>query len=170
MELRVRSLLCMAIPGADCLAIIASEDPAMERIPDVRGKLSPVFDGPVADTAVTVEDSGSREGLSGAGFEATGTLATVIRMRGISRGLQRGQDDAQKGPGTEVFIDEKGIFPGPAQTCLLRPITFQNRSGVHLIPVLCSRESFLDPTGGTLKCLSHDLVIISPPRITGDLS
>ncbi len=54
----------LAVPGADFLADVAAEDPAVERRPELLGDVSAVLDGEVRDAAARVEDVGRDEGAA----------------------------------------------------------------------------------------------------------
>src|SRR5205823_4192983 len=54
---------CLAVPGADVLADVATEDPVAELVGERVGDRSLVLDGPVADAAAGVELVGTGEGV-----------------------------------------------------------------------------------------------------------
>ncbi len=76
----------LAVPGADVLADVAAEDPAVESIGERLADRTLVLDRPVADAPPRVELVGTDEGVRRAGVEASGAgpaVAASVRLVGL---------------------------------------------------------------------------------------
>src|SRR5690606_34221829 len=84
--------------------------------------IAAVLDGPVRDTAGSVDLVGAVEGTGGAGVDAAGAGAAVVGAEGVVRREGDVHDEfADEEERAEVAVEEVGVLALPAGAGALRP-------------------------------------------------
>lgn len=128
-------MVCAQVEWADVEAIVASKDvmahPGRQFIRNLFPS-STKFDCQIGDAAVGVDDVGLDDGAGWTGLNTEGAASAKICARLVRRQVQCRENFSQQQPRTPFGRHEVGVFPDPAETRLLGPGFFHNRSCVDV--------------------------------------
>src|SRR5215510_7053393 len=120
-----------AIPRADLLTDITSEDPITDQRTQPSGDVVLQFNGKVGDAACSLNGPVGQDALGGASLNAACASPALI---GNKRRI-RFQFEIEKNLGQEevrpvLRVDEAGVLADPAETGPLGQIAFENRARI----------------------------------------
>src|SRR5512135_3035672 len=120
-----------AVPGADCLADVAAEDPIAKARPQGSGNILLELDGQVGNAATRVDGTVWQDAIGRAGVDAARTGATLVcRERRIRLKLEIEKDLCQQEIRSMIWADEAGVFADPAEAGPLCQVSLQDRARV----------------------------------------
>ncbi len=100
-EIGLRAGICVAVPRADELAVVAAVDAVAHQGSELFRNRAVVLDGEIGDAAATIHHIGSHNGASGADVDAGDTLAALLLFhRRVDGEWQAYQQLSQKEEGT----------------------------------------------------------------------
>src|SRR5690625_240140 len=157
------------VPGADELAVVAAEDAVADRGPQLLRDGAFVFDGEVGDAAAGVEAVGRGDGPGGADVDAAGAAAAVGGRRLVHRQREIKVDLAEEEPRAPVAIDEAGVLADPAQAGVAGEGALEHRRGIDEDAEAEGADLLGDLRRQLLQPVAHELVVVPPQGITGDV-
>ena len=96
LEFRRARTWSLAVPGADILTDIASENVAADSVANLFGNCAPLFNREVRNAEISVELIRSQQCVRRAGVDAARAGSTAIRGGQIRLKLQRGKNHTEK--------------------------------------------------------------------------
>ena len=84
-----------------------------------------MFDGPVRDTAASVDGTRGNDGTCRASVDTAGAVAAVIGGGCAGKIWTVGNNGTEKKPASYFWIDDEAIFSYPADSRQFGPVTFQ---------------------------------------------
>ena len=121
-----------SVPGAGFQAVIATEDSVADCGSQFGWDGAFEFDGEVGDAAAGVEDEWLRDGLGGAGGDASAASAAAVFFRRVGGKFGGGEDFGEEEPVAEGAADEVGVFSDEADAGALGEVSFENGVGIDV--------------------------------------
>ena len=110
------------VPRADLLADIATENPVLKFVFIFLRQFTLGFNGMVRDAPACVEQTGCEDGTGRAGIDSTGAApAEIVDLLLFVLQFQVSDDLADENEGADLWVDQAGILPDPAQAGFFSP-------------------------------------------------
>lgn len=160
------------VPGADELAVVATEDPVPEEGAELDGDRPVVLDREIGDAAAGVEAVGGGERARRTHLEAGPATPTAVRCGGrVGREREIRQDFAEQAGGTALGMNETGVFSDPAETGLDGVGFFHEGSAVGQHPETVGRAGEKgEGAGEAAQTDAERPVVIAPEGVAGHVS
>jgi len=159
-----------AVPGADDLAIVATEHPIADQRAQFFRDRALEFDGQVGNTASRIQYIGADEGCRGADIQARGAASAVLT--GMGRVDGQGEVDEQLAEEEEtpgLAIQHQGVLADPAEAGLFGDGLFQYRGAVDESAEAERADGLLNALGQLLDAFADQLVVIAPQGVARDV-
>ncbi len=98
------------------------------------GDAAAFFDREISDATGGVHLVRERQRAGWTGVKATGATAAAVRRGQVGRQRQRGQQNAEKNPRSELLIDDAGVLAHPTDAGIARQDALHHRSGIDVAP------------------------------------
>ena len=108
------------VPGADELAVVASEDPVADRGSQRLGNRAVVLDREVGNAAARIELVGRRDRAGRAGGQAGAAAAAAVRRARVYGERQVGEQFAEHEERAGALVDEVRVLADPAKAGIAR--------------------------------------------------
>ena len=170
-EVRLRGDLCITVPWTYQLAIITAEDAIAHQRAQFLWDRPAIFDGEIRDAASRVETIRADDGLGRTDFDAGIAFSALVfgQWCRVGQQAQIGVDFAEEEPRAGIAIEQQGVFADPAQMCIACQRFFQGGRAVGENAIAVGADGFLDAPGQLLQARAHQLVIIAPQCIAGNV-
>src|SRR5208282_695357 len=147
LELRRGSHRSLAIPRANILTDVASENVPSHARAELDWNLAPLLDGQIGNAQPGVQFAGRNNRLRWtSGYAASASTATIRRRQVgrdvifreivfreiVFREIKRGKDYAQKQPRSQLLVDDASILADPSDASILGIHPLYERAGVNI--------------------------------------
>jgi len=166
---RLVSCRGLAVPRANILADVASEQPLPHFAPQVVRDRAAQLDRQVTDAPPAVELVWPDECVGRAGVEAASTRAAVVGgVRLVVIQFEVGEQRAQKDPTAQPLVDEHGVLADPTDAGQSREVALEQRcrvdDGSRTTAGRCIVQEIAEPP----QSVPHHRVVVVAPGVARD--
>ena len=121
-----------AIPRADVLADIATEDVPSHSAANLLGNRATLFDREIRDAPVGIELVGCNQCVGWAGIDASCTGTAAIGRGQIGLEFEGRQDNAQEKPRAQLLVQDAAVLANPTDAGVFGVHALDERTSIHV--------------------------------------